>query len=176
MFKCYTNFECNDTIITLNLKNTDYFNHIIEMLSFMVLYISAVCLDMSLNLSNILVLLLQYQNLPHLGERCSHPLFISQSIRPVAHIYSIDHLSLLSGQQKRLKFSLIWKHQQKSSHFRKSFLFHNHLFCRNLPFLCGIDSVILCISGLVEFEKLLIIKKGFIDICNSERSKQSLAP
>ena len=45
LFSCYKNFEHNEIVITLNVANIDYFNHIIKMLSFIVLYISAVDLD-----------------------------------------------------------------------------------------------------------------------------------
>ena len=93
--------------------------------------------------------------------RCSirpWPIFKKDVVTP-SHTYSIDHLSVLPVQQKWLKFSLIWKHQRKS-HF---------------SFLCGIHSVILCVSRLFELEKLLS-KKSSINICNSDESKQSLLP
>ena len=45
LFRYYTNFEYNEMIITLNVTNIDYFNHIINILSFIVLSITAVRLD-----------------------------------------------------------------------------------------------------------------------------------
>ena len=66
-----------------------------------------------------------------------------KAYRPVAHFYSLDHLSLLPFQQERLKFSLMWKHLQKSWHFWKCFPFYNHSFSRNLSFLLW-HTVILC--------------------------------
>ena len=45
LFRYYTNFEYNEMIITLNITNIDYFNHIINILSFVVLSITAVCLE-----------------------------------------------------------------------------------------------------------------------------------
>ena len=45
LFRYYTNIEYNEMIITLNVTNIDYFNHIINILSFIVLSITAVRLD-----------------------------------------------------------------------------------------------------------------------------------
>ena len=115
---------------------------------------------------------------PHLGKRCSHSqkgYSFQEAYRPVAHFYSIDHLSLLLVQQKRLKFSQIWKHPRIHPIFRKCFPFHSHLFSRNLFFLWHTLSFCVFLCWL-SFKSLSPVKKVLLTFATVRINRSYLLP